>query len=546
MIVKLSKLSSAMAKVADLKTKEKNVPGIMLDIFDTGFKLCYAGNGKVFEEIVEATIEEGDPSGRIILGYEEFSRIVEACKPIGNIITEDIQIEFEEGKATVKAEKQLLILNKDGSVKHAKRGSVIEQKINWTPVDNSEDSKPSVRDKVILQSRYDLYRHYDEDYIAEHYPNENEVRPLSDLEFADEADTWDKDELRSIFTRLSTEDNTMMNINPKYNIAFVKLENSCVIIPLRRQLKNKVIQSAAGAKALASILGRMDSSTSDTVTIHTVGDNNVVLTSGDESTIVEMTNLKLGSVITAAKGYMAKDFNKYILNFNRELLENILTGAKMSGSPDKITFSFEYTDDNGIRQVKQENTDDNLEGQTELAPEDTEDSDIDAELEEQFDEDDEDIEVRDSGDVSDEELESAAMAIGDVMGDENSTARYVKMVMTISNTNKAIENKYEILPDVVIDGDGSITTITLSAGLDTLIQAVKGAKTQFIGMDVDIAEGKSGAVSLRIAEIDLKEMAKISTNEKIAKKWPEAKTVEHRKEILGYTTYIPATKIDTK
>lgn len=538
MIVKLAKLSSAMSKVADLVVKERHVPGVMFDMQDDGFKLCYTGSGKTFEEKIEATIEETDPTGQILFEYEAFSRIIEACKPIGNIITDNIKIEFRPKIATVKAEKMLVVLRKDGSIKYKKRGSVIEQEINWI---STSEPNVSVKLKSLFQSRYDLYRHYPDEYIAEHYPNENELKPLSDLEFANESDTWDRDELRTILNRLSIEDNTLITINDKYNIAFVKLENSCIVIPLRKKIKNKLIQSASGAKALASILGRLDSSI-ENVTLHTVGGNNLVVTSDDESMVTQLTNLKQNGSITSAKGYMAREFSSYIMNFNRELLENILTGAKMSGSPEKITFAFEYTDDSGIREVPQQPSEEELEGQTEMAPED---EDMDAELENQFsEEDDEDVEVGDSGDVSDEQLEADASAIGDIMADEESNKRYVKMVMTISNTNKAIENKYEILPDVVIDRDNSITGLSISVGLDMLLQAVKAAKTQFVGFDVDMEQAKNGSVSLRIGEIDLKEMARISMDEHIDKKWPEAKTIEHRKDIIGYMTFMSATKLD--
>ena len=265
MIVKLAKLSSAMSKVADLVVKERHVPGVMLDMQDDGFKLCYTGSGKTFEEKIEATIEETDPTGQILFEYEAFSRIIEACKPIGNIITDNIKIEFRPKIATVKAEKMLVVLRKDGSIKYKKRGSVIEQEINWI---STSEPNVSVKLKSLFQSRYDLYRHYPDEYIAEHYPNENELKPLSDLEFANESDTWDRDELRTILNRLSIEDNTLITINDKYNIAFVKLENSCIVIPLRKKIKNKLIQSASGAKALASILGRLDSSI-ENVTLHT-------------------------------------------------------------------------------------------------------------------------------------------------------------------------------------------------------------------------------------------------------------------------------------
>lgn len=525
MIVKLSNLASAMDKVSDMTFKEKQVPGVMLDMQEDGFDICFACNGKALVTHVDAIMEEGDPKERIILGYTEFSRIIEGCKPSGSIITEDIQFRFEEKTVIITAKKVIQILNKDGTPKYKKIASVIEQSLSWTPA-----SETSTKSRALAQERYDLYKHYDDEYIDANYTNDNEMKPLSDSEFIDVCDTWDKDELRSILTRLAIDDSAMVTISYKHNIAFIYSQSSTIVIPIKRdedhKLKNSFTQSSAAAKAIASVLGRIPD-TQETVTTHTVQGNKFVITSEDGDTLVAITNMKPRGVFPMVQANISRSFSNYMLNFHREVLESVLQGAKAAGSADKVVISFEYTNDSGIRQ-EQNNEDD---GQTSLA------SDEDKELAEQFEDDEE---FGGDGPLSQEELDREARDMGEVMAEEAENARYVKMVILIKNTLKSVVNRYEMLTDKVIDPDNNIDKLQLAIGIDQFIQAVKGAKSTFIAFDIDTTASKSNSLTLRIAEIDLKEMAQITAKLNIPKKWPDNVTIEHRKEILGYTTFITA------
>lgn len=349
MIIKLKELSVAISKLSDLASGDKNVAGIMFDIKDDTIDVCYTdGSNKVLAETIKAETSEMDVKEKIVFNYLAFTRIIEACKPTGKIITDTVDFEFCENQVIkVKAEKKVPINDSEDT----KTVSLIEQSIGWIKSDSG------TRVASLDRENYDLLRHYDEQFIQENYPTDPEkaqkIRPLSTSEWESSRDEWDIAELKSTLSKLSIENGKLVYLAPSAKTAFVN-NTSCVIcIPLKNKIKNKVILSSSMAKSLANVLGKVNS-TDGKIYLHMISPEIVVYSTGDNTGAISIKNAKQDNNNITQMGYaMARDYSQYMLNFNREVLESCLMGAKTAGASDKATVTFEVeTDSKGKKLVK--------------------------------------------------------------------------------------------------------------------------------------------------------------------------------------------------
>ena len=85
MIIRLEEFTKAIAKIQAMASGEKTVPGIMLDISDDGVKVCYSDSRKALVEKVNATVEETDIKGKIVLAYSRVVSAITICQPSGRL-----------------------------------------------------------------------------------------------------------------------------------------------------------------------------------------------------------------------------------------------------------------------------------------------------------------------------------------------------------------------------------------------------------------------------------------------------------------------------
>lgn len=340
MIVNLKELSNVVSQISDLVAGDKTIPGILFNIRDNDIEVCYSDAYKIFSETVPAEITEDDVKGKIVFNYQALTRIIEACKPTGKIITNTVEFTFCDNKVVkIEAEKKIPIITVDpdtgDEISAEKLVSVTEQSVSWAPADGG------VRVAVLGRENYELMNHYPEDEVAERFPDESKPRPKTNEEWEMENDSWDIAELRNILAKLSIESGKIVYVAPSTQKAFVQ-NTSCVIcIPVKSEIKHKIIQSTSMAKAMSTVLGKINTE-DGTIHTHMIDNDRVVYSTEDNSVAISIKNLKQdNSNILQLNNCLSKDYSQYMLNFNREVLQSCLYGAKTAGASEKAVITFE-------------------------------------------------------------------------------------------------------------------------------------------------------------------------------------------------------------
>lgn len=472
MRVNLKELSNVLSQISDLVAGDKTVPGILFDIRDNSIKICYTDGNKVLSEVIEAEVTENDVKDKIIFNYQALTKIIEACKPTGKIITDTADFTFCDNQVIkVTTEKKIPVISIDPDTNEEttteKLVSVTEQSINWLKADSG------IRVAVLARENYDLNGHFSQSEIDKMYaddPENKKTRPLTTEMWDMESDKWDINELKSILSKLSVESGKVLYIAPATRKAFV-VNTSCVIcVPIESDIKHKIIQSTSVAKALSTVLSKINTP-DGSIHTHILDDDKVVYSTEDNSVAIRLKNLKQEtSHVTQVNNCLLKDFSRYMLTFNREVFQSCLYSAKTATSSDKIQISFEPF--------------------TELEMDDN--------------------------------------------GNEVEVSR-VKLIMSAKNTNSSTDNKYDVIADYVLDADEAIANLKITVTLEIIYQAVSKSETDYIAFDINLAENNSKMV--RIAEIDMDKRAKINEEYKITSGWSPEFMMEHRNDMLGYTTF---------
>lgn len=476
MILNLKELSNVVSQISDLVAGDKTVPGILFNIKDNLINVCYTDGNKVFSETITAETTEEDKKGKIVFNYQALTRIIEACKPTGKIITDTVEFIFGDNRVIkIRAEKKIPVISRsaDGGEETStdKLVSVTEQSINWVEADAS---RKDIKIKVLERGNYELNHHYSQAEIDEMYkddPEEKKPRPFTTERWQEESDSWDVNELRAILSKLSIEAGKLIHIAPTSKKAFVK-NTSCVLcLPIKSNISHKIVQSTSIAKALSTVLGKIDIE-DGYIHTHMIDSDTVVYSTEDNLVAISLKNLRQDNgAIAQVNNCLSSDFSKYILTFNREVLQSCLYGAKTASASEKVQISFEpfteIIDDNGTEITK------------------------------------------------------------------------VKLLLSAKNTNSSTDNKYDVIADYVLNVDNSIANLKINATLEILYQAVSKSETDYIALDINVDD--KGGKMVRVAEIDMDRRSQINEEYGITGGWTPEFMMEHRGDMLGYTTYFAVT-----
>ena len=202
MIVKLNVLASALGQLNSmiLDVDRKNKINIILNVHDDTIDICYGNGTKSFVRTIPIEqIEESDLRGKLIFDFDKLKGIVDSCIPVGKIRTDIIEfISDAPGSFKIRAEKKLNVLVRNPETgektESEKVASVVEQRIGY--MDEAE-AEGKIKIAYLMRERYELLKHYPADYINEHYgdmPLESGNRPMTDDEWDENKDTWDRKE----------------------------------------------------------------------------------------------------------------------------------------------------------------------------------------------------------------------------------------------------------------------------------------------------------------------------------------------------------------
>ena len=350
MVISLKDISNALSQISDLVGADKNVPGILFRVRDD-IEVCYSGgNGKVMSKHISASFCDEDKHIDMAFNYQALTRIIDACKPTGKIVSDTIEFKFlNDTTAKIICEKKIPVIESNGigeDTLEYQTMSVVEQLISWT------DPSSSLRTRALSSEPYDVMYHYSEtnldEVIKRMYPSVSEsdydkvIKPISVTEWEETSDKWDVNELRAILSKLSVESGKLVYMAPNSRKAFVQTTSSVICIPVSSEFKHKLVLSSTMAKSISSILSKIES---DYIYIHIINGDTVVYSLEDNSFAMSVKNMKQDNAnVIQVNNCLNKDFSNYMINFNREVLQSCLYSAKTAGASDKVEIHFEASD----------------------------------------------------------------------------------------------------------------------------------------------------------------------------------------------------------
>ena len=116
MKVSVSSITSAVNKINDITSGDKQIPGVLLDLSDGLLKVCYSDGHKSFTENVSVETEETDKIGGVVVDFSQLKRAVDNCQPSGIIKIDEITFEYKERVITVSADQKFNEVDENGSV----------------------------------------------------------------------------------------------------------------------------------------------------------------------------------------------------------------------------------------------------------------------------------------------------------------------------------------------------------------------------------------------------------------------------------------------
>lgn len=321
MIIQLKDMANTMSQINDLVAGEKNVAGVMFDIQDDCIKVCYTDGNKTLSNTIDAVITDSDVKGKIIFNYQLLSRIIDACKPTGSIITNEINFEFSDNNLIkVKTDKVIKMMDKEEQ-EFERKVSNTEQLIPWVGADAA-----NVKAKILLRGNYD---------------------GIFDIP-SEDRDCWGIVKLKDLMSRLSTENGKIVYVARKSKLGFVQNTSCVVCIPLNNSITHKIVLSTSLAKSLASVLNRL-SSEYDSVYLGMMNNEIVSIVTDDNKFGLSIKNVPSNiNNANQLNACISKDYTQYMLNFNREVLQSCLSGACVANASDKATISFVKNEDDTI------------------------------------------------------------------------------------------------------------------------------------------------------------------------------------------------------
>lgn len=316
MRIKLEEFTRAVAKIQAMASGEKTVPGIMLDIADDGLKICYSDGRKALIEKIDATIEEGDVRGKIVLDYGRVVSSIAICQPSGRLKIEELVFEFEQdGKVMLSADKMLLVKDDDDE-EILTKVSKFEQLLTW--VEAGANMKTSILSR--------------ENYGGIFNPS-------------DGYDEWDANELRDILVKTSGEKGKQIYISPKQGQAFVCNMAYMTTIPVEDGYTFPIVIPTATGKCISDIISRLGV---DKLLVHVVEGKycKVYTEDGNFGMSFEIIPANRTHLSTLDR-YQAKSYNGVQLTFLKEVLQNVIKSAMAVSASEKVNLKLVEDGDTG-------------------------------------------------------------------------------------------------------------------------------------------------------------------------------------------------------
>lgn len=334
MILDRIEIATTLNQIQTLIGDDKAVPGLLLNIHDSDIDVCFSNGNKTFIKNISKQTEDNDISGIVVFNFKAFKTAIDACEPIGIIETKSIQIVADtEASVKIVAEK-VIPLFKDGEKVGSKVASVVEQRVGFDP---EEKAKNNVKLAVLFREKYDLLKPFDDEYISEKYAGmelDSGLRPMTFSEWEENRDEWDKDELCTILTKLSSEKGKIMYISPRTKLSFVQNTSTNVSIPVKSDIKHINVLPTMVSKGLADTISKQPE---DKIYTHMIDKHKMAFVTEDAKFAVMVTNLVPDkNQIAGFNAVTSKQYTNCMVNLNKDVMLSTFKGAKVATATDKV------------------------------------------------------------------------------------------------------------------------------------------------------------------------------------------------------------------
>jgi hypothetical protein len=450
MRVDISKITSAIKKISDLTSGDKQIPGVLLNLskvdetsVEGKLQVCYSDGHKSMIEEIDVTVEEADRIGGFTLSYEQFIRAIDNCQPSGIIKVNEMTFTFLPNNIVrLSANQSMEIKDNEGNVVGAKELATKKMDLVWTEPGSDMKSSILVRMK------------YNEIFEGDNY------------------DTYDKAELIDDLSRTSTEKGRLIYVSANVQSIFVANQAHVTSVPVSRtkelsieeqdelrgtlveqgvfteekfkdevnnqekRIHQSLVISQQMAKAIIGVLGK---TSADTVQMYRSDKYcNIFIDTDTEKVGIwfEMAQASKAHVGSLER-YNSLEYKNYQLLFFREFLSDTVKSALNSTKSEKIQMKFSPT-----------------------------------------------------------ELEQASSALD--------------LVIASGSASASIADTYRINPEDIIDVAGDLKDRTFTIALKIFSDMLAQLKTNMVALDINIGEGDT--VCIRLSEVDIDKYTKEYTN----------------------------------
>jgi hypothetical protein len=356
MRIDISKITSAVNKISDFTSGDKTIPGVLLNLLkvegsetDGRLQVCYSDGHKSLIEEIDASIEEGDHIGGIVVSYEQLNRAVGNCQPSGSIKVKDINFTFLANNIVrIWADQLKQFEDAEGNVEAERKLATKKMDLLWT--EPGSDMKSS----ILTRMKY------------------------NDIFDSDVTDEYDKSELVDALSKTSTEKGRLIYLSANVQTIFVANQAHVTAVPISK-LKTLnmeeqdtiratlVEQNAFTEEALKQEIEKEEKRIHQSLIVtqqiakaligifNKTSADKVYMYRQDKycNIYIDTDTEKVGiwfEMATASKAhtgmldrYNSLKYENYQLLFFREFLDNIVKSALDATKSEKIQFKFEPT-----------------------------------------------------------------------------------------------------------------------------------------------------------------------------------------------------------
>lgn len=446
MRVDITKITSAINKIADLTSGDKIIPGVLLNLSrvdgsDTEGKLkvCYSDGHKSLIEELDVIVEEGDKLEGFVVSFETIARAIGNCQPSGIIKVEEVVFQFLANNIVrVSADQSMEIKDNEGNIAGYRKMANKKMDLLWT--EPGSDMKSSILTRM----------KYDDIFTGEIY------------------DTYNKAELIDALTRTSTEKGRQIYISSNVQQIFVANQVHVTAVPVSKakvlteeeidairtdltakgefteealakevaNAENRVHQSIVLSQQIAkALIGVLNKTDADEVNVYRQDKYCNIFIDTDTEKLgiwLEMSQASKAH-ISALEKYNSLNYQSYQLLFVREFLDNNIKSALNATKSEKVQFRFAKTQSD------------------------------------------------------------AASSPYDV-------------VIASASSSASISDTYAVNADDVVDPTNTIETLVLNVSLKVISDMLAQLKTNLVAFDINV--GEQNTTCIRLAEVNLDEYGK--------------------------------------